>query len=85
MTFIYSKSVIIIVELKVNLDNPVDYLLMKALVLFNFSRSWVSMNNLLCLNPFKKKLKTFEKRRDTELDGVRRMVLLYSYLRLGQG
>ena len=83
--FIYSKSAIIIVGQKVNLDNPIDYSLKKTLVVFNFSRSWVSIYNLLCLDPFKKKLKTFEERRDTELDGVRRMVLLYSYLHLGQG
>lgn len=85
MTFIYSESAIIIIEPKVNLDNPIDYSLPKILILFNFSRSWVSMDNLLCLDPFKKKPKTFEERRDTELDGVRRMVLLYSYLHLGQG
>jgi serine/threonine protein kinase len=63
-------------------DNLIDYSVTKSSVLFDFSRSWVSMDSLPCLDPFQRKPKTFEERRASELDGVRNLVLLYAYFRL---
>lgn len=60
-------------------ENLVDYSITRSSVLFDFSRSWVSMNNSVpCLDPFKTKPRTFEERRDSELDAIRRMVFLES-------
>jgi serine/threonine protein kinase len=71
-----------IIHSDITLDNLIDYSVTKSSVLFDFSRSWVSVDGLLCLDPFQRKPKTFEERRASELDGVRSLVLLYAYLRL---
>jgi serine/threonine protein kinase len=71
-----------IIHSDVKPDNLIDYSVTKSSVLFDFSRSWVSIDSLPCLDPFKKEPKTFEERRDSELDGVRRLVLLYAYFAL---
>jgi serine/threonine protein kinase len=58
-------------------DNLIDYSITRSSVLFDFSRSWVSMDNLPCLDPFKRKPKTFEERRDSELNAIKHIVLRY--------
>jgi len=56
-------------------ENLIDYSVTRCSVLFDFSRSWASMDSLLCLDPFTRKPMTFEERRDSELQSIRRLVL----------
>ncbi len=69
-----------IIHSDIKSQNFIDYAITGSPVLFDFSISWVSMNGLLCLDRFRRKPRTFEERRDSELDYIERLVLWYAYL-----
>jgi hypothetical protein len=76
---INSLDQIKVIHADFKLVNLVSYAVTKSSVLFDFRESWVYMNSLLCLDPFKRNPRTFEDRSDSELDSIRRIVLLYSF------
>lgn len=69
-----------IIHADVKPDNLADYDITKSSVLFDFSSSWVYTDNLPCLDPFKRKPRTLDERRDGELDAVRQFVIRYTNL-----
>ena len=69
-----------IIHADIKPENLLDYTVMSSSVLFDFSKSWVYADDLPCLDPFQKKPRTFEERRNGELESIKRLVLLYAYL-----
>ncbi|CZT13951.1 uncharacterized protein RAG0_17604 [Rhynchosporium agropyri] len=57
-------------------DNLIDYAIGGRPILLDFSNSWTYSDSMPCLDPFKKKPRTFDERRIAELDAIKYDVLL---------